>query len=270
MQITETATAEARRASTVVVARDAAATRGVEVVLIQRHAGLRFMGGTYVFPGGAVQPNDWENGVANQMAVAPCAWSHSSEPALDRAHAIAAVRETFEEVGLLLGAPALESAQLRALRVQALDGADFGALLASAQLELDLGRLIPLIRWVTPGSEPIRFDTRFYVAQAPERQIAEHDRQECVALQWLTPTAAIEQARTGALLLSPPTRRTLEEIEDTESVEALLSKALQSEAPTVEPVIQEIDGVRLLLFPGDPAHPVRARALDRGPTRMRL
>jgi 8-oxo-dGTP pyrophosphatase MutT (NUDIX family) len=269
MQTTETAAAEARRASTVVIARDAAASRTVEVVLIQRHAGLRFMGGAYVFPGGAVQPSDWESAAANQIAAAPPAWPHSLEPALDRAHAVAAVRETFEEVGLLLGAPVLDPAELQALRVQALAGVDFGALLASAQLALDLGRLIPLIRWITPRSEPIRFDTRFYVAPAPERQIAEHDTQESVALRWLTPSAAIEQARAGAMLLSPPTRRTLEEIEDIESVDGLLARALQSEAPTVEPVIKEVDGVRLILFPGDAAHPVQARAL-RGPTRARF
>jgi hypothetical protein len=169
----------------------------------------------------------------------------------------------------LLGIPTADPVQLQALRVQALGGVDFGALLAAARLTVDLTRLIPFIRWVTPRSEPIRFDTRFYVASAPDQQIAEHDAQECVALCWLTPSAAIEQARAGAMLLAPPTRRTLEEIEDIESVEALLARARHSDAPTVEPVIQQVEGVRQILFPGDPAHPVPTRAL-RGPTRARF
>ena len=269
MPTNESAAAPPRRASTVVVARDCAADGGIEVLLIQRHAGLRFMGGVYVFPGGAVQASDEKLTLGSPVAVPPPAWPHAAEASFDRAHAMAAVRETFEEVGLLLGAPILDRSQLQELRKQALSGVDFGALLASARLKLDLGALIPLIRWVTPSSEPIRFDTRFYVAAAPKQQIAEHDARECVALQWLTPSTALEKAQRAELVLAPPTKRTLQEFEQVESVEALLQHARRSDAPTVEPVVKEIDGVRLLLFPGDPAHPVATRALS-GPTRVRI
>jgi 8-oxo-dGTP pyrophosphatase MutT (NUDIX family) len=269
MQTTQSAAPVARLASTVVVARDSAANGGMEVLLVQRHAGLRFMGGASVFPGGAVQSSDQSFVFARRVNVAAPAWPHSTEPALDRAHVVAALRETFEECGLLLGAPALDRGRLQMLRAQALAGVDFGDLLDSAQLELDLGRLVPLIRWVTPSSEPIRFDTRFYVAPVPDQQLAEHDTTENVALQWLSPRRALDLAQRGELVLAPPTRRTLAEFHDIESVEALLAWARQSEAPTVEPVIAEIDGVRHILFPGDPAHPVSRRAL-KGPTRAQF
>ena len=268
MQTPETAIAPSRQASTVVIARDAP-KGSIEVVLIQRHAGLRFMAGAYVFPGGAVQTNDADASIGRQIENPARPWPASDDADNDRAHAVAAIRETFEEVGLLLGTSEVDAARLRALRVQALSGIDFGALLSLSRLQLDLGSLVPLIRWITPLSEPIRFDTRFYVARLPAGQTAEHDAQESVDLQWLTPANAIERAASGAMQLAAPTRRTLEEINDVTSVDALIERARAWQAPTVEPVVREVDGLRQLLFPGDPAHPVSTRVL-RGPTRLRF
>jgi 8-oxo-dGTP pyrophosphatase MutT (NUDIX family) len=258
---------EARPASTVIVARD----RGddVEILLTQRHRAMRFMGGAFVFPGGTLEPSDSGQTLANQIAVAAPLWPRATDPQIERGHVMAAVRETFEEVGLLLGAPPLAASLLSALRAQLLAGGDFGELLASQQIALDLSRIVPLIRWVTPRSEPIRFDTRFFVAPAPSQQIAEHDPRESIALVWRSPAEALGDAQRGALLLSPPTRRTLQEIEHLRSVDTLLKHASASPAPTVEPMFREIEGVRLIVYPGDPEHPVRERALA-GPTRNRL
>jgi 8-oxo-dGTP pyrophosphatase MutT (NUDIX family) len=258
---------EARPASTVIVARD----RGdaLEILLTQRHRAMRFMGGAFVFPGGTLEPADSGASVAKQIALAAPLWPRASDPQLERALVVAAVRETFEEVGLLLGAPPLAASLLSALRAELLAGGDFGELLASQQIALDLSRLVPLIRWVTPRSEPIRFDTRFFVAQVPSQQIAEHDPRESIALVWRSPAEALADVQAGGLPLSPPTRRTLQELQHLSTVDALLAHAGASPAPTVEPMFREIAGVRWIVYPGDPEHPVQERALA-GPTRSRL
>src|SRR4051812_11437821 len=99
---------EARPASTVLVARDSDQGR-VEILLTQRHRGMRFMGGTFVFPGGALEPSDLGSSLAQQIAVPAPHWPGATDLEIERGHVIAAVRETLEEVGLLLGAPPLEA-----------------------------------------------------------------------------------------------------------------------------------------------------------------
>jgi 8-oxo-dGTP pyrophosphatase MutT (NUDIX family) len=254
-----------RHASTVLIARDSA--EGPQIVLTQRHVSLRFMGGVHVFPGGAVQNSDRDPALLQQLHAPPHSWPDALEPDLQLGHAIAAVRETLEEAGLLLGAPAdLSDATLQALRASALADADFRELLATSDVKLDVQDLTPFMRWITPQSEPIRFDTRFYVARAPRAQQASHDARESTALVWLTASAALAAAQRGALKLSPPTARTLAEITDLSSVDALLAHARAAGAPTIEPVLRIVDGQRMVVYPGDPEHPVRERAL-KGPTR---
>jgi 8-oxo-dGTP pyrophosphatase MutT (NUDIX family) len=253
-----------RPAGTVLVARDAGSE--VEILLGKRHPNMRFMAGAHVFPGGSVHDNDRGAVLAERVRVSARAWPGSQDAELDRLHALAVIRETLEEVGLLLGCETITMDQLARLRDSVRAGADFGDSLAAAGVSLDLSALTPLIRWITPRQEPIRFDTRFYVARAPDDQIADADPREVVELDWMTPTAAFAGAQAGRLRLSPPTRRTLEEIAALPSVGSLLEFAAQSHAPTIEPVMRVIDGKRMILYPGDPDHPVSKPAL-RGLTR---
>jgi 8-oxo-dGTP pyrophosphatase MutT (NUDIX family) len=257
-----------RAASTVLVARNSDVGE-LEILLTQRHRSMRFMGGAFVFPGGALDASDFGNTVAQQIGVPAPAWPRATDLELERGHVIAAVRETLEEVGLLLGAPPLDAARLSSLRARVHAGDDFGERLAAEGIALDLSCVVPLIRWITPRSEPIRFDTRFFVAPLPEGQVAELDTRESIALEWRNPSAALADAKRGALALSPPTRRTLHEIEHLESVDALLKHARASNVPTVEPMFKDIGGQRFILYPGDPEHPERETAL-RGATRQRL
>jgi 8-oxo-dGTP pyrophosphatase MutT (NUDIX family) len=262
--------AEPRHASTVLVARDASDTDApaLQILLTQRHASLRFMGGAYVFPGGTLQASDSDAGLASACG-APLAWPSQSDAPLDIAHALAAIRETFEEAGLLLGAPELEAGALALLRRRLLDGEDFGMLLATARIALDLSAVVPFMHWVTPLAEPRRFDTRFYVAKAPEQQRAEIDARETIDLIWRAPSTAVAEAQSGSLVLSPPTLRTLQQIEHVNTVAALLTLARASRAPRVEPIIRIIAGARTIIFPGDPEHPVREQLL-KGATRIRF
>ncbi|HEX4355391.1 MAG TPA: hypothetical protein VHZ95_20835 [Polyangiales bacterium] len=261
------AIAVARPASTVLIARDGSS--GVEFLLTQRNTRMRFMAGAFVFPGGAVSASDGSDELARHIASAPPSWPNMDDARIERAHAMAAVRETFEEVGVLIGAPPLSIAQLEAMRARLMNGEDFGALLGLEKIALALDALLPLIRWITPRSEPIRFDTRFYVARAPRDQEARHDGTECIALTWRTASASIGDADAGTILMSAPTRQTLQALQGIESVDDLLEHARHSKAPTVEPIMKLIDGVRTVLYPGDPDHPVAGRALA-GPTRLRL
>jgi 8-oxo-dGTP pyrophosphatase MutT (NUDIX family) len=257
-------TVQPRPAGTVLIARDAGAE--VEILLGKRNPNMRFMAGAHVFPGGAVHESDRSAVLAERVRVGARAWQGGEDVELDRLHALAVIRETLEEVGLLLGCDPITENELALLRDAVRAGADFGDSLSAAGISLDLSVLTPLIRWITPRQEPIRFDTRFYVARAPANQTANADARETVDISWMTPTAAFEGAQAGRLRLSPPTRRTLEEVAAMPSVEALLEFAAQSHVPTIEPIIREIDGERVILYPGDPHHPVPRPAL-KGPTR---
>src|ERR1700759_1964998 len=172
-----------RPAGTVLIARDAGAE--VEILLGKRHPNMRFMAGAHVFPGGSVHDNDRSAVLAARVRVSAREWPSSPAADLDRCDALAVMRETLEEVGLLLGCETIAPNELARLRDTVRAGADFGASLAAAGVWLDLSVLTPLIRWITPRQEPIRFDTRFYVARAPSDQIADADPREVVELDWL-------------------------------------------------------------------------------------
>ena len=258
--------ASPRPAATVIVARDAGAE--IEVLLAQRAPGLKFMANAHVFPGGALHAGDRAEALSVWSQRAAHAWPGTDDPELDRALAWTAVRETWEEVGLLLTTqPEADLSRVRELRRALHSGAALGEVLEQLALPLDLSALVPLIRWITPQSEPVRFDTRFYVARAPASQTLEPDGTETTAAIWCAPKRAIAESDQKMMILSPPTRRTLLEIADVTSVTELLERAQQQPAATVEPIMRiEPSGERLIVFPGDRDHPNAERVL-RGPTR---
>lgn len=263
-------------AATVVLARDRARS-GIEVFLVQRHGSMGFMGGMHVFPGGKVCGADGSDRVRGRIAdLAPNAslhhvWGEGVSAGAAVARAVAAVRETFEEAGVLLcGYAARASAdRLAELRAALLSGADFGELLERADLAMELAPLQPLSRWVTPDGERVRFDTSFYVARAPTDQCATHDGSESIAADWFAPAHALAAARDGRLRLAPPTALTLESLREADSVEAALAMAARRPPPLVLPIIRTTGGSVMILYPGDPDHPVREPAFE-GPTRRLL
>ena len=172
---------EPRPASTVVLLRDGVA--GVEVALLQRAANLGFARGMYVFPGGALDVADAELG----------------DPWL-----VAAVRETFEECGVLLTDPAPPAAAF-ADRER-----DFAGLLAEFGLKPNLAALHPFAHWVTPEVESRRFDTRFYLVPAPVEQTSAHDDSETIDSLWVRPAEALTRQAAGELMMMPPTIKNLQ------------------------------------------------------------
>ena len=210
MSMAHTTPADARKAASLLLLRDGES--GMEVLMLrraERDGDLR--SGAAVFPGGVVDARDRE---AHALCLGADDASMSQRLGLDLGgldYAVAAVRETFEEVGLLLVDGAFEASAIEPWRrrLQAGQGS-FAEFCREHGLSLDLRELHYYSHWLTPPGVPKRFDTRFFAALAPPGQQAVADMGEALELMWLTPQAALDPAR--GLKLLPVTKRTLEEL----------------------------------------------------------
>ncbi len=227
---------EPKPAATVVIARDA--DEGVEVLLLQRTHSAVFLPGVYVFPGGAVDDGDRDPAL---MSRAPGIDEASANRMLGvsvggSGYILAAIRECFEEAGLLLadagGGAVASNAELAHWRRRLSEGdLDLPGLCEALDLRLHADRLVYLSRWITPPGPPRRFDTRFFVAPAPPGQCAGHDGRETVDHLWIQPGESLNRNRRGELLLGSPTIRTLHAAAGFETVDQLLEHARQRRAP---------------------------------------
>ena len=255
-----------RSAATVVLLRDSAA--GPEVLLLRRHGSSDVLGGAHVFPGGKLDEAD-SDAVLIERAGAPADALHArlGEPGLEPSSAaglfVAACRETFEEAGVLLARGADAGLAERAAH-RARAGLRFAAVLAELGLELDSDALVPWTRWITPRVPAMmnqRFDARFFVAALPEGQQARHDEHEATESVWLTPRAAIERYRLGAMVLAPAQILSLAHVGRHASVAEVLDEGRRRPPPVIEPDWFDVDGVRIAVYPGDERHAVRERAM---------
>jgi 8-oxo-dGTP pyrophosphatase MutT (NUDIX family) len=258
-------------ASTVIVLRDADGG-GLEVYMVQRPAQSSFLAGAHVFPGGRVEPDDHDEA----WRTLPGRLRRDHRP-----HAIAAVRELFEEAGLLL---AYDAGTDRPVDLSARDQ----AALASSRADLIRGSrrfsracadegwwpaidlLGPYSRWITPHVERRRFDTMFYVTRAPAGQVASVDGQEAVAGRWVRPHVAIGEQVDGRIVLAPPTLQTLMELSDAAGADAVLAAAAARTPRTYAPRVLVEAGTRFVLLPGDELYPAPEDEALAGPTRYRL
>jgi 8-oxo-dGTP pyrophosphatase MutT (NUDIX family) len=251
--------ADLRDAATVLLLRDRDAG-GFEVLMVKRHGASGFMAGAHVFPGGKLDAGDSAEAVLARCEgrTAEDAQRALAEPELDARVAqglfVAAARETFEEAGVLLARQAV-AGDLSAARTQLNTSGDLASVLAALDARLQLGQLVPLSRWITPVIEPRRFDTRFFLARAPEGRLAAHDAHETTEHAWLTPVDALDLLERGDILLPPPTLISLQWLSLFASAQTALKHAAQAKPPRVAPIIQEVDGKLTVLLPGDPLHP---------------
>jgi 8-oxo-dGTP pyrophosphatase MutT (NUDIX family) len=252
-----------RDAATVIVLREArveAQAAGVEAFLLRRTAELEFAPGAYVFPGGSVDARDADHGVG-WAGPGPADVAALLDVPPDRARSLvcAAVRETFEESGVLLAGPSEDelvgdSATLAADRHALLAGStSFTEVLGRRGLILRTDLLIPWARWITPEVSPRRFDTWFFAAALPPGQTASAAPEgfgdhavpgESESGTWLRPAAALEAARTGQITLLPPTAVTLGELAGHPGLAAILARR-QVITPRLPRVIVEDGRVRL-------------------------
>jgi 8-oxo-dGTP pyrophosphatase MutT (NUDIX family) len=261
-----------RAAASVVMLRDAPG--GLEVFLVKRHGLSDVLGGAYVFPGGKVDAEDARLDMAAHLDAPPAAL-HAAlcEPELGEVDAaaiyVAAVREAFEETGVLY-APGASARAAAAATALLREGRAFDEVLAAMSLRLHTASLQPWSRWITPRVGAVvrkRFDTRFFLARVPEGQIATHDDHEATESVWLAPRAALERYRDAAIELAPPQIMSLAHLARHQSVESALAQARLRKPPLVLPEAFEHEGERVVCYPGDERHSVRERALP-GPTRL--
>jgi 8-oxo-dGTP pyrophosphatase MutT (NUDIX family) len=183
-----------RLAASVIVLRDSAT--GPEVLLVQRNPEQRFMGGAWVFPGGAVHDEDGNPAEAGR-------------------------RELEEEAGVPLP---------------------------------DASGMVPFSRWITPEEAKIRFDTYFFVLEAPEEIAPRCDGEECVDLRWLRPADALDAGKNGELILVFPTIKHLEQLAAFESVEHALETAKSMDVQPVMPKIVVEKEAATIVLPGEPGY----------------
>lgn len=261
-----------RAAATVVMLRDGSG--GLEVFLLKRHGLSDVLGGAYVFPGGKVDLEDANLDMLAHLDV-PMHSLHAAlgEPDLDELTAavlhVAAVREAFEETGVLYARGVDASGARQALQLLR-EGRAFAEVLALLGLRLAASRLLPWSRWITPSVGGVmrkRFDTRFFIAAAPEGQVARHDGHEATDSAWLSPRQALRQYWDGLIELAPPQIMSLAHLARYDTVERALEQARQRRPPVILPESFEHEGTRIICYPGDERHTVRERALP-GPTRL--
>ena len=259
-----------RQSTTVILVREKS-SKGFEVFLVRRHDASAFMGGNYVYPGGAVDPADRSSdvlsfcrGLSSEEA-SEILGDSPSEEAL--AYWIASIRELFEEAGILLAydsrgemlSPVTGIGQEKLLNYrESLQRKDL-SLVHLAQQEkcfLALDQLHYYAHWITPEARSIRFDTLFFVALLPSGQEASHDQQETTHGLWITPGQALEENLHGEIILSPPTLKTLEDLSRFRSIDDVLTSLQGRRTSPVLPVFVKLPSEILNIFPWDPEYDI--------------
>lgn len=223
-----------RDAATVLILR--AAQSGYEILMLRRHGRSGFAADMWVFPGGVVDPDDGTLPPERWRGVDLDALAARFELPAEKVLAfhVAAVRETFEEAGLLLARrtdgspPDLSDPALLQLRHDLADrttDVDFVGWLQSQDLVLELGELTYLSHWLTPTVEPRRYDTRFFVARMPAAQDAGHDHLEITDQRWIGPAQALEEYSAGRMQLIYPTIKTLQSLLDHDTIDDVVAWA---------------------------------------------
>jgi 8-oxo-dGTP pyrophosphatase MutT (NUDIX family) len=244
-----------RPASTILLLRDGAVAHGeIEVFMMVRHYEIDFNSGALVFPGGSVDKGDLEI-IANHKL-------YSGGEGLDSSalsFRIAAIRETFEESGILLAHAGASNSLVDAKRAGEIEAAHraalcegkttFSGILAENGLRLALDELVPYAHWITPEGMPKRFDTWFFLAAAPPEQVGAHDGRESTDSIWLSPREALAGGESGRFKLPFPTTRNLIKLGKQPSVSAALEDSRDRPIVTVMPVMTKLNGGRQLRIP---------------------
>ena len=244
---------EPRLASTVLLTRDG--DNGIEVFMVKRHHKIDFASGAMVFPGGKVDDDD------NDPALKLYSRGGDTMSAEQFSLAVAALRETFEECGVLLARPRGEDDLVTGQRLVELEPwatrmrdneATMLEFVEAENLDLALDLLVHFAHWVTPPLMPKRFDTHFYLVAAPADQIAVHDGSESVDSVWADPLQTIAAANAREVTLVFATRMNLNKLAASNTAEQAFETARQTPVVRVMPKLLSFeDGIRKLEIPAD-------------------
>lgn len=243
-----------RPAATVLLLRDepGSAADPLQVFLQRRVSGMAFAGGMTVFPGGAVDRGDLPD-PARWTGPDPHWWAGrlGCDPELAGALVLAAVRETFEECGVLLAGPAPAAVAPGARADLVARRRALTEVLATADLSVRADLLAPWARWVTPPESPRRYDTVFFAARVPEGQVADGHTSEAVEAAWWHPAQALERWRAGEMELMAPTLRTLQQIAEHPDTASVLSAAADRVLEPVVPRVRRDGDQVVIVLPGE-------------------
>jgi 8-oxo-dGTP pyrophosphatase MutT (NUDIX family) len=261
MKLMPTEVVAPRNASTILLLRDSKAANSdgksraeIEVFMMVRHYEIDFNSGALVFPGGSVDKND------NEIIERPELYAGGEGlDATALSFRIAAIRETFEESGILLARPRGSRSLVdvkRASEIEAAHRSDlnerkitFLKVLADNQVVLALDELLPYAHWITPEGMPKRFDTWFFLAAAPPDQLGAHDGRESTDSIWVSPREALAGGESGRFKLPFPTTRNLIKLGKQASVRDALADSQGKTIVTVIPVMTRLNGGRQLRIP---------------------
>lgn len=271
-----------RPSATVVFVRDG--EQGLEVLMQRRSENAKVHGGLYVFPGGKLEKNDsspeWDGHLDGDAAtLRERLGEPDTDPLLAQGLFLAALRETFEEAGVLLveplqaGQTPLPQAELVPVLLQHLEsGLAWQHALQQAGVRWQTQALLPWSRWITPvrkGVQRPRFDTRFFLARLPEGQEVQHDNHEAVESVWFTPRTALQRYAERQMELLPPQILSLIDLLQHGTTESLWRASAARRPPQVLPVTLSVEGQMTVCYPGDPLHPDPVQVIA-GPTRMHV
>ncbi len=260
-------------AATVVLLREGTGS-GPEVFLMKRHGKSGFMGGVHVFPGGKLDDTDRDPGWAARTDAADfeasCRRCRGADPETLRALAVASIRETLEEAGVLIGTPVPPdiSAVQQKLNAKELE---FAAWAASAGVKLGVSKLVLFDHWITPEIEQKRFDTWFFAARVPEGQQATSLSRETTEGVWMRPGDAVERYQKGEITLAPPTCTTLIRLAKASSPDDALRRLSGRPIATMLPRLKNENGQMYLALPGHPSYGDHEGDLDpEGPACVKM
>lgn len=244
-----------RPAATTIIFRDRQGS-APEILFMERASGMAFAAGALVFPGGAVDAEDFALAAAM-----------GTNLAVDEAAArIGAIRETLEESGLAIGfSNPPDHRIIVQIREAMVGGSSFAALLAEAGLALNLTKLVPFARWHPNVKEgvPRVFDTRFYIARWTEGSPEPTpDSTETVHLFWATAQDVLDRSLRGEVKIIFPTRRNLERLAPFQSFDQAVSHTSHYPVKKVVPWVEEREGRPSLCIPEDMGYPITHEALE--------
>jgi 8-oxo-dGTP pyrophosphatase MutT (NUDIX family) len=235
-----------------------------EVFMVKRPPEAGFAANALVFPGGRLDNADSALDELGSRVTRPPGISDH-----DLALRICAIRETFEEAGVLLARPRRRkklidpkrAAQIARKYRKKVHNAEItlAEMVVKEDLELACDELVPFAHWITPQGRPRRFDTWFYLARAPEGQLAAHDTVELVDSMWGAPATTLADADSGKWVLVFATRMNLMRLAESRSLEQVFERAESSDIVAVEPTVERVEGGNIFRIPATAGYPLTER-----------